>query len=204
MPWGVIKKTYTIPELKYTDVTAFGAVSGSGSFSLLNGLNLGTSAVTRVGRQIMMKSIHLKFDMNGSLFANTPTSAANMLRIMILYDAQPNGALPAASDLLENTTTGVQTISGTAMRYAQRFRILYDKRWILQHQLSSTTTGTFSSVFDEVYLKVNLKTIYANSNNGDITDIDTGALLLFITSDAAATANYPDLLFYSRVRYVDN
>ena len=42
------------------------------------------------------------------------------------------------------------------------------------------------------------------TNNGDITDIDTGALYLFLTHESGATANYPITQYYSRIRYVDN
>jgi len=204
MPWGVIKRTYTVPELKYVDTIASGSVSGAGAYSLLNGLNLGTSAITRVGRQIMMKSFHLKLLMSGATFAQTPTAPMSAVRIMVVYDLQPNGVTPAASDLLENATTGNQVVSSTALRYAGRFKILFDKRYNLNNQLAATTTTTFSEVFDEMYQKINLKTIYANTNNGDITDIDTGAMFLFLTTESGAAANDPIAQFYMRIRYTDN
>lgn len=205
MPWGVIKSTYTIPELKYKDVTAVGAAAGTGSFALLNGLQLGTSSVTRVGRNIMMKSLHIKFEVVGAPFGQAPVAAMTTVRCMIVYDAQPNGAAPAVSDLLEITTAGYQSVASTALRYAQRFKILMDKRWKVNNQLASATTGyTFSEIFDEHYMKMNLKTTYADTNNGTIADIDTGALYLFITSDADSAVDNGVLLFYSRLRFVDN
>lgn len=204
MPWGVIKKTYTVPELKYSDKAAFDTVPGSGAFALLNGLNLGTSSITRVGRNINIKSIHIKFEVEGAPFSGTPTTVTSVCRAMIVFDMQPNGATPLVGDLLENTTSGVQTTSSTAMRYGARFKILYDKRWVLNNQITASTSTTWSQIFDEIYLKVNLKCTYSNTNNGDITDIDSGALYLFLTSDSAAVANNPGLLYYSRIRYTDN
>lgn len=204
MPWGVIKSTYTIPELKYKDLNASGAVPGNGTFTLLNGLTLGTSAVTRIGRQIVIKSIHMKFDITGAYFSVGPTLPSTMCRAMIIFDSQPNGTTPNVSDLLEDTTTGLQALASTALRYSGRFKILYDKRWVVNNNLAATTTATWSQIFDEVYLKVNLKCNYANTSNGDVTDIDTGALWLFLTSDSGATANNPDVLLYNRIRFVDN
>lgn len=205
MPWGLIKSTYTVPELKYKDTTAVGAASGSGSFALLNGLSLGTSAITRIGRVINMKSLHIKFEVVGAPFSQSPVAAMTTVRCMIIYDLQPNGSAPAVGDVLEVTTAGYQSVSSTALKYGSRFKILMDKRWKLNNQLASATTSyTFSELFDEQYIKMNLKTQYANSNNGDITDIDTGSLYLFITSDADSAVDNGVLLFYARLRFTDN
>lgn len=204
MPWGVIKQTYTIPELKYIDRTATGGVAGTGTLSLLNGLTQGTGNTNRIGRQVMMKSIHIKFEVAGSPFSATPVSPMSTVRAMIVYDCQPNGATPAVSDILETATIGFQTVSGTALRYSQRFKVLYDKRWKLNNQLTATSTTTYSEIYDEKYIKINLGTTYADTSTGTITDIDTGALFLLLTSDAGVAADNPVLLFYSRVRYTDN
>ena len=168
MPWSVIKATYTMPELKYNDEVATGSVPGAGTFILLNGLQLGTSATTRVGRQIMIKSIHIKFIHAGAQFSGTPTQPSSLVRAMIVYDAQPNGTTALASELLENATTGNQVTSSTALRYSQRFKILYDKRWVVNNMLTASISPTFAEVYDEVYMKVNLKCNYADTNNGNI------------------------------------
>jgi hypothetical protein len=204
MPWGVIKSTYTVPELKYKDVSAAGTVTAAGAFILTNGLNLGTSAVTRVGRQIMMKSFHIKLVMAGAPFSSTPTSPSSLIRVMVVFDAQPNGTAPATSDLLEDASSGVGIVSSTALKYSGRFKILWDKRWVLVNSLTATTTADLTEQYDEKYMKINLKTIYANTNNGDITDIETGALWIFLTTESGTTANQPVLQYYFRIRYVDN
>lgn len=204
MPWGVIKQTYTVPELKYKDVTATGILSGAGSFALLNPLNVGTSSTTRIGRNITIKKLHIKFNIVGSAFSFTPTSPAQSVRAIVLFDMQPNGALPAASDILEDATTGVQVVSSTALKYGSRFKILMDKRWVVNNQLSASQAPANYECFDEQYLNLNLKCTYANTNNGDVTDIETGALLLFLTSDTGTAADQPALQFYNRIRFTDN
>lgn len=204
MPWSVIKSTYTIPELKYKDVTATGTVVGTGQFILLNGLNLGTSASTRIGRQIVIKKIHMKYDPIGAFASQTPTFPMTYIRAMIIFDMQPNGVAPTASDLLEDSTTGNQAVSSTAMRYSSRFKILSDKRWVLNNQISATDSPTFHEKYDEVFMNCNLKVIYSNSNNGDESDIETGALWLFLTTDSINAANNPAMQFYNRIRWSDN
>jgi len=45
---------------------------------------------------------------------------------------------------------------------------------------------------------------YADSNNGDITDIKTGALLLVFMSETAIVGSQPAITHYTRVRYTDS
>lgn len=201
---GLIKSTYTIPEKKYADVASTGTVTSSGSVQLLNGLSLGTAVSNRIGRQIVIKGSHFKLAMTGSPNSATPTTPMVILRIMLLWDAQPNAALPSNTDILETVTAPYQTAASQAMKFATRFKILFDKRYCLNNQTTATSSQAFSTQFDENFTKLNLKTQYANSNNGDITDIETGALLFFAISDATATANNPVLTMYHRLRYVDN
>lgn len=175
----------------------------------MNGLAQGTSSITRIGQNIMMKSIHLKFYLRAPQLQLAPNSQvyAKMARILIVYDLQPNGALPLGSDLLDNSTTGVGIVSSLNKLWTERFRILFDKRYFV-HSMFAIAGGASASsqalVYDEVYLKVNHLTQFANTSTGTYSDIRTGALWLVALSDNAAAAEQPLFTYFSRVRFVDN
>jgi len=205
-PWGLIKQTYTVPEKKYNDENGAFSISDTGTIRLLNGLLLGTSATTRVGQKIMMKSVQIRFQITGPDAGNTPTLNSVWLRCMIVYDAQPNGQTFTFGDLLEDASTSNVAISPLSMANSSRFKILYNKVHTIQSQLAtSVEVPTFSDMWDETYQKLNLETHYSNSNNGDIQDIRTGALFLaMICFTNGAAANQPGVTYYSRIRYYDN
>lgn len=208
---GTIKRTYTIPELKYIDHSDIAtAVDESGNFTLINGLALGTAATARVGMRINMRSIHLKYIITAPVYNTINTAFLNrtQVRVMLILDMQPNGATPALSDILEDTTAGIGIVSSLYMANAARFKVLYDKRHAVQ--ASTVVSNTFvmvptdSQIYDETYMKLSHEVHYADSNNGDITDIKTGALFLVTLSGTASVGQQPAITSYIRMRYHDN
>jgi len=132
---NLIKSTYTIPEKKYKDTTAFvNSVDESGQIILLNGLLQGTSTTTRVGQKIKMKSVFLKMLAYGPTVVQTPTIPGVFLRTMIVWDAQPNGTTMTLAELLENTAVAVVPVSPLNMANTARFKVLYDQTKFLQSQ----------------------------------------------------------------------
>lgn len=208
---GTIRRTYTVPELKYIDNSDIATViDESGNFTLLNALALGTAATARVGMRINMRSVHLKYILTAPVYnsINTAFLYRSQVRVMLVLDLQPNGATPALSDILEDTTAGIGIVSSLYMANAARFKILYDKRHTLQ---ASTVVGTTivyipddSQIYDETYMKLSHEVHYSDSNNGDITDIKTGALFLVTMCSTASAGQQPAITSYTRVRYHDN
>jgi len=217
---GVIRRTYSIPELKYIDNSSVAtAIDESGTLTLLNALALGTAATSRIGMRITMRSLHLKYTITGPVYSsfNAANAYSHHVRVMLVLDLQPNGQTMALSDLLEDTTTGIGIVSSLYMANSARFKVLYDKRIFVQPNVvipGSTTvdqsysaivwTSTSKSVYDEIYLKLSHEVQYTDSNNGDITDIKTGALFLVAVSDNATAAQQPGITYYVRMRYHDN
>ena len=209
---GTIRRTYTIPELKYIDASTVGTViDESGNITLLNGLLTGTSATSRVGMRIQMRSVHLKYMINGPVYTNPASTSpmAQTVRIMLVLDMQPNGATFALSDLLEDTTPGIGIVSSLYMANAARFKVLYDKRVTVTAAIVTASAAEVQfaenkTVYDETYLKLSHEVHYANSNNGDITDMRTGALFLVTLCDTAAALTQPLITSYVRLRYHDN
>jgi len=203
MPWGLIKRTYTVPEKKFSDVDVNQAVSSSGSSFLMNGLLLGTSAETRVGQKIVIKSWELRMNAIGPQGAATPTVASTYLRCMVVWDNQPNGVLAGASDILQDPADTVR--SPIYMGNSHRFRILYDEVMPMgvQFSVGQTLPPNFQQWIKK-YQKVNLEPRYADSNNGDVTDITNGALILFLMTDNADAANNVTVNAWTRIRFYDN
>lgn len=209
---GTIKSTYTVPEKKFLDnATINSPVGNTGGLLLLNGLSQGTSSITRIGQQVTWKSFHLKFYLDGrSINSSTPNTYdwTSHVRIMVIWDVQPNGATPIASDVLDNAATSVALVSSLNKANGARFRILFDRRYHVQHTWYTTTPtltlGQPGSIYDEVYLKMNQITHYANTSTGLVSDIKTGALWLMAISDTATADEQPYFTFYTRLRYTDN
>jgi len=202
---GLIKRTYTIPELKFVDTGGFLTnVSDAGTILLMNGLFLGTGASNRVGQRIMIKSIFVKFYASGPAVAQAPTLPYVQLRAMIVWDAQPNGATFTVSDLLEQTSASLAVISPMRMANSNRFKIMWDQMYTLSTQQNATTIP-FIACNDHTYQKVNLETHYADTNNGNVTDIRTGAIyLFFIAFTGGVSDNDIDIGYHTRLRFYDN
>lgn len=211
---GLIRNTYTIPEKKFADSTQINSVvSNTGGVLLVNGLQQGTGSTTRIGQQVVWRSLHFKFYIDGRSI-NTTTPNANdwttKVRVMLVWDTQPNGLTPTISDVLESAGTGTGIVSSLNKANGARFKILFDRRYTAQHTWyvpgppPAISLGNPSANYDEVYLKMNHRTDYANTSAGTVADIKTGALFLISLSDTATTDEYPFFSFWLRLRYTDN
>ena len=89
--WAKDQKSYN-----YIDTLSTGTLPAQWSTPvLLNGLVPGTAASQRVGREIRMHTLHVRFY---SATTNVTT------RFVLVYDHQPNGATPAVTDIFESNT----------------------------------------------------------------------------------------------------
>ena len=113
--YSAFQKSSGIERKNIDDSSAKWASTSAGwSINCLNDVAQGTTAITRIGRKILMKSVLVQ----GLLATNTGNSA----RVLIVYDRQPNGALPAATDVLtSNTIMAAQNLDNR-----DRFLILAD------------------------------------------------------------------------------
>lgn len=184
-----------------------------------DGLNLvteGTSFYNRVGRRIRMKSVTITGSLARS--ANTVTTGGEYLRVLLIYDRQPNGNFPGPTDVLldygADGTTGATSFSGMNMNNVERFAILRDKRIAVVSNdptagsngaTVASVTGTVDpSIYWHVKLK-DLETHYKGNTTPQplIGDIATGALILMTIGDVANTGCAYELQWKSRLRFVD-
>lgn len=200
-------------EMKSVDVQATNTFVNGASFTLINGLVQGSNAYQRAGRKIDIMRIHL----TGYVYQNQAGAAptADYLRLMLVFDKQPDGAAFSIGALLADVSSAgavtTNSRSGTNLDNADRFIMLRDLRFKTDvgggasanqpRQVSSETDAKWE--FNE-YIKVHLPAVYAaTSNTGAITDIQSGSLYLVAMGlNAGVDAQY-SAATHTRIRYVD-
>lgn len=195
-------------EKKVIDIAnAVYQVNTTGSFTLLNGCVQGTDYTNRIGRKIVVKSVYIR----GAVYvepAVTPavaTAPAQQARMILFLDLQPNGAAPAATDLL----TAANPYSMLNLNNRDRFRILRDEVFVFDPYFNVTTAtqaqAAVTNTYKEVncYKKLNLESIYNAGNAGTIGDIQSGALYMFWIGSVPAGAADSNANVSTRVRFLD-
>lgn len=198
--------------------TAIGATPGTtGTFWLLNGLQEGASVYQRVGRRVRMKSLHFlaRLSINGT---DRPQFQDDLIRIIVVYDRQPNGAAPVMADLLldysQSGATTTDAMSGLNTNNADRFRVLADIRLPLIDTSSNATAVpvepvTASAICQDLELNINrfinLQGLEAHykASTGAVGDLASGALFAFACNNNATTVCPYTLNARARLRYYD-
>lgn len=191
------------------------AISTTASFTLLNGIQEGASFYNRIGRKIMMRSLHLYGNIQ---LSGNAGGTAEYARIMVVYDRQANTAFPAAQDLLDNyDNAGAQVTNSFAslnMNNAERFKVLRDIRIAVPTTTVATPAeNAVEGVLDYTTNRCNinefirlsdLETHFKGTTNpAAIGDITTGSLLLFVQGQIAAAAAPYVLTWSARLRFHD-
>jgi len=179
-------------ELKNNDVlvatplVTFGSTAGQ--LQLMNGISQGTSATTRIGRRVMIKSIYLRYWCTTA----SNTTGSTPIRLMIVFDKQSNTVAPTAAEVL----VADSIVSPNNLSNSRRFVTLMDK------MLQLDTAGPNSANL-EFYKKCNLEVQYNTVNGGAIGDIQTGSLYLFVWSNGTLGTASPTGNVYTRIRFED-
>jgi len=206
-------------EYKFSDnpvIAASLSTFALGGFTqLMNGVNMGTTQVNRLGNVIKMKSLHFKAFIVPSTNPSVTPLYPNIIRIAIVYDAQPNNAsIPPTIDQIFQTynsggTQETSVFSGVNIGNRARFTILrdyfrctgridYDTDNITPLGGISTPAngcggGQGSEKSGQVfliddYIQINMPTVYKNTQTGGLGDISTGSLLcVMYTSQQSGT-----------------
>jgi hypothetical protein len=185
-------------EMKYVDIAqAVYPGDNSGSVTHLNPIIIGSLVVgQREGSRVMLCGTQLR----GAVLAGT-TGTVSKATLVLVYDKQPNGALPNISpDIFE--TTASDSFQTTANR--SRFDIL--GRWDYTLVGNSTTLVT-----GREYFNVDLKSAFRKvavyneqSNSGAIGTMVSGSLLLLTFGDTGTGTSAPAFQLQCRTMYGDN
>lgn len=206
-------------EYKFSDnlvVAASLSTFAIGGFTQwMNQITLGATQVNRIGNVIKMKTLHFKAFITPSTNPSVVPLYPNIIRIAIVYDAQPNGAaLPPTIDQVFQTynssgATETSVFSGVNIGNRARFTVLrdyirctgridYDNDNITPIGGISTPAngcggGQGSEKSGQMFLiddfiQINMPTVYKNAQAGTLADITTGALFcMMYTSQQSGT-----------------
>lgn len=175
--------------------------------NLLNPLAQGTTAQTRIGRKIRVKSVQLRY-LYTQLASNSVAGMTNP-RILIIYDRNPAGALPAVTDILSannilafmnlNNTDRFMIISDTFLM-DERVRNMPDDKSAAATARNYSAHGKFYKKF-----KIPLEVQYNDASAGTIADLEKGSFLIMACCDGAQlfTNGTITLTYNSRIRYTD-
>lgn len=157
----------------------------TGTFKLLNGLVQGDDFTNRNGRSVRWKS--LQFHIRALKQTAVGTNYVNWA---IVIDKQANDATPSLADLYSN--------------YQAQFRNLDNrKRFVIIMEGHMTLDADDPERNISKYKKLDMHTIFDNSNNGDITDINSNALY-FVTYSNQPTTDGAYMEVDTRLRFIDN
>jgi len=196
------------PELKFKDIAhTFGAaaipVNGvlGGSLILITS---GTAPSTLVGRKMTLKNITIRGtitlpkDSDGAL---SGTAITDVVRIMLVWDKQCNGAQAAVTDVI-STASGVEGLRN--MEKSQRFQVL--KEWLVNINSAMAYDPTnnvyVNSGFQKAFKynkKCNITIHYDDTASSVIADVQDNNIFLLAISNSGAVR----VSAQSRIRFLD-
>ncbi len=155
----------------------------------LNNISQGDTSQTREGDQIKSTRLSVHY-----LFTQHATATQTMVRVMLIKDSQPNGAIYGATDILSDVTVLDSMNSFYNLDGKFRFRILYDRVHTMSDSGNQIVKG-------KINVNLNDKIRYTG-NAGDITDLTNCGYSLMIMS--TETTNTPSFSQFTRLRFIDN
>jgi len=197
------------PEIRGMDVEEvnlqFDQVSAN-NFVLMNPVQSGGDFYKRDGAKITLKNLHIRGYIrprathpSGGGGGSTYISAPGCLRMLVVYDRQPTGALPSTTDLLRSHdqagVAGTTFISEINLNERARFTILRDRMWAVSPFTFNVDdknyvdyTGAWYTGGDTLGWQINefiklkdLQTIFKGTDNPlTIAHISTGAIYMLL------------------------
>lgn len=174
-------------ELKNFDAPVSALALTSNVFTAGQPANLivtGDTALDRTGRKVLMKSFYLRYS-----FASSAAANATQVRILVVYDKQTNGTLPAITDVV----TVNDALALNNLNNSQRFVTICD-------HISPMTPFVTANSNGVIFKKLNLEAMYSAST-GAITDIATGSIVVFIAP--LGLVNTSTISYKARIRFAD-
>jgi len=175
-------------EKKFIDSTQPIAALAGSAILLMNGSATGDDFNNRNGREIKMKSLYLRIT-----GANT-VDQESCVRVMLVYDKQPNGNTPAITDVLVSADVN----AANNLNNKERFITISDKVY-------TCSTAAKRSWLTKKYKRLDTSTQYSGTG-ATVASIATGALFLILIpqnlQNGASTGNYT-IGYNCRIRFTD-
>jgi len=181
---SLLRSTANAPETKCQDLEAVTAFAGAGNILCLNGVVRGTDVNQRIGRRICLKGLLFRGVVQQT---GAGSSVSEMLRLMLVYDRQTNGANPAVGDIIQDVNSGTtDNMSYMNINNTKRFVVLAKHTWVQATQgtgtnkeLANNVSETTSRMCDIFVPAKKIKSLITEFNSGvagDVTDIISGGL----------------------------
>lgn len=154
------------------------------SIRLVNSMPTGDDSNTRDGSFIKMHSLRIE----GVIQQGSSQSTSQVARMILVYDASPNGAFPTLSQIFTSAGSGQSDarLCTPNTENRQRFTVLMDKSYTID-PLDSSRLRNLS-----MYKKLQLPTIYKSGSAGNgsgIGPITQGALYMCLLGSHAYADN---------------
>lgn len=163
---------------------------GLGTISNLAAVTQGDGFVNRDGRNVSLKSIHLR----GNILQNV-TSSATLVRILLVKFKDVDQQIPTISEVL-NT---VSTISQRNLDRQNDMVVLSDRTYSLSDGSKPQIFWNLRKSFGVNGLK---QQYVIGSTGGAFTNIETNAIFIITLSDSPL-GDQPQINFTSRIRFTD-
>lgn len=197
-------------EKKVYDITSNNAQVHNGGFIIsLCTPSLGSDMNERNGRRICMKSVSIKgyIVLDAALGIVSPELAdAQLIRVCLIWDYQPNGALPTIANIFTTNAPWAQL----NLNNRDRFKMLHNETFTLDAFLyNNTATQSLAGLGRtakhlDIYKRLSGRdTIFNGNNSGSVTSIASGNLLLVCVGSASPGAGDAHIYWSGRVRYED-
>lgn len=178
-----VNKLSKAVEVKRLDLlSAVNSISNTSSYFLLNGITQGDDSQNREGNSAYISSVYVRGEI-------TVADANNTVRVMLVWDSQPNQAVITDAALF--AFTAYPHISTLNYDQRKRFRVLSDEVYI--------TDTDDPVIYFKRYVRIGRNTMYS-ATGATISSINKGSLYLVAVSDSSATS-HPQLTFQSRVHF---
>lgn len=212
------RRINSITEIKTVDlpytVAATTLVSNTPAWKPIFTCVAGTGTNQRIGNKITYKSLRVQ---GWYTYDNTNTVGSDILRFVVIYDAQPNAALPALADVFNEYSSASgsteSVLSSPNINNTERFKILIDEKVCIPALLFSG--GNPNSVFNasgnesqgkiyiDRFLKLNgLQAQFNTTNGGTVADFTKGSLLYTVYNQINPNATY-EFNLTARTRFYD-
>lgn len=172
------------------------ACDTTGSVTLLNGVAQGSDFTNRIGRKFTNVTVQLE----GKIAPQDANVGHTKCRVMLIYDTQPNGALPAITDVLTAATSN----AFMNLNNRDRFKVLSETNVTLA-AIDNTATQSWAAAPTvhnvSIFKKLNLETIN-DGTTAAIGDIQSGSIFLLTVGDQAAGSGF-NFTAAARVRFID-
>lgn len=212
--WRTARRVRSLIEVKKIDGFAEFFPASTAVIALMNGTAQGTSVTTRVGEQISMKSIQLSIQMSrqndGAVW--NPGAA----HIAIVLDKEPNGALPAITDIWDFPSGYPPVNFNDALVHRnwsnrRRFKILKHFVWNMGNPNlfaftsagATTQVATYTHNLRRWYMKLRGKKVIYNGSGALIGQVRKNAILLCSWSNRVVGETDIDIDVTSRILFWD-